>query len=278
MRRLPYYLEKFAPERAVAFRVANSEFSVLTSDGIDIKGFVLSGAEEETYVVVHGLMGHSRAPGYRQFAESLSRFGRVLTADLRGHGSSAGASTLGNKEALDVAALIKMARALAGTKKVTVVGFSMGAAAAIRAAVLLEPCDFLISVSSPAEWHGRRRWAAHRTALVWRVPGGTFALQMLTGVRIAPRWQDSESPLSVVPRIAPAPLLVVHGTSDQFFPPEEGRELFERAEHPKALWEIPGGGHAEGLFIDSGRAPDAARIDAFVNELVDHSRNLAPWR
>lgn len=278
MRRLPYYLEKFAPERAIPFQVDYSPCSVLASDGIEINGFVLSGPKDETYVVVHGLMGHSRAPGYRQFSESLSRYGRVVTADLRGHGSSAGASTLGNREALDVAALIKLARELEGTKKVTVVGFSMGAAAAIRAAALLEPCDFLISVSSPAQWHGRRRWAAHRTALVWRVPGGPFVLQMVTGVRIEPNWEDSESPLSVVSQISPAPLLVIHGTSDQFFPPEEGRELFERAQDPKALWEIPGGGHAEGLFIDPGRSADLGRIDAFVEELVDRSRSLVPWR
>lgn len=278
MRRLPYYLEKFDPERASAFEAENEPFSVVASDGIEINGFVLQGPGSDTYVVVHGLMGHSRAPGYRQFTESMSRYGKVVTADLRGHGISAGSSTLGNKEALDVAALIKKAKSIEGTRSVTVIGFSMGAAAAIRAAALFESCDSVVSISSPANWHGRRKWAAHRTALIWRVPGGTLALHMMTGVRIEPIWKDSQSPVSVVPKISPASLLIVHGTSDQFFPPEEGHELFERAGEPKAFWEIANGGHAEGLFINSGRPVDLSRIERFVDEVFDRSRTLTEWR
>lgn len=278
MKRLPYYLEKFDPEKAEPFEVENEPFVVWAADGTRIEGFLLEGPGLDLYVVAHGLLGHSRAPGYRQFVESLSRYGPVIAVDLRGHGISAGSSTLGNKEALDVAAITKEAKALDRWSTVTLIGFSMGAAAAIRAAALYEPCDSVVAISSPAEWHGRRRWAAHRTALIWKVPGGTFLMHMVTGVRIEPVWQESESPVSVVPKLAPSSLLIVHGGSDQFFPPQEARDLYDRAAEPKGIWEIPDAGHAEGIFVDQSKNVDMADVHWFVDQIVERSRRLSTWR
>ena len=154
-----------------------------------------------------------------------------------------------------------------------VVGFSMGAAAVVRSAALVEPVDAAVPVSGPAEWHvrpgcARRGRGSRRTALVWRLPGGTAAAGALTGVRIARQIPTGESPASVIGRIAPAPVLVVHGTKDPFFPVEEARDLYERAGEPKALWVIPGGGHAEGLFTEPGRPVARGAVDGFAEELV----------
>jgi len=46
-------------------------------------------------------------------------------------------------------------------------------------------------------------------------------------------------------RIAPTPLLIVHGDKDEFFPADHAEQLFEAAHQPKELWIVPGFGHAE---------------------------------
>ncbi|OEV25430.1 hypothetical protein AN220_13690, partial [Streptomyces nanshensis] len=60
---------------------------------------------------------------------------------------------------------------------------------------------------------------------------------------------------AAVPRIAPVPLLVVHGDQDPYFPVDHPLSLAEAAD-PEAceLWLRPGFGHAE-------NAADAALLD-----------------
>jgi fermentation-respiration switch protein FrsA (DUF1100 family) len=52
-------------------------------------------------------------------------------------------------------------------------------------------------------------------------------------------------PADAAARIAPTPLLIVHGDKDEYFPVEHAHELFDAAHDPKDLWIIPGFGHAE---------------------------------
>ena len=52
-------------------------------------------------------------------------------------------------------------------------------------------------------------------------------------------------PAEAAAKIAPVPLLIVHGDQDPYFPPEHARQLYLAAGEPKELWLIPGMGHAE---------------------------------
>jgi fermentation-respiration switch protein FrsA (DUF1100 family) len=54
-----------------------------------------------------------------------------------------------------------------------------------------------------------------------------------------------EAPHEVAARIAPVPLLIVHGDADAFFPTEHGLQLYDAAREPKELWIETGFGHAE---------------------------------
>ena len=53
------------------------------------------------------------------------------------------------------------------------------------------------------------------------------------------------APHELVGRIAPTPLLIVHGDADHYFPVEHAEQLFTAANEPKQLWIEPGFGHAE---------------------------------
>jgi hypothetical protein len=129
--------------------------------------------------------------------------------------------------------------------------------------------DAAIAISGPADWRdaGQRGRGARRTALIWRVPGGLAAARALTGVRLSGQVPNRDSPVEVVAQISPAPILIVHGSADPFFPPEEAEDLYDKAGDPKDLWIIPGGGHAEGLFsLGPSVVPEI--VDAFSVELL----------
>lgn len=53
------------------------------------------------------------------------------------------------------------------------------------------------------------------------------------------------SPVDSVPLIAPAPLLVVHGDKDPYFPLDHPRMLVDAAQGGAELWLERGMGHAE---------------------------------
>jgi fermentation-respiration switch protein FrsA (DUF1100 family) len=50
-------------------------------------------------------------------------------------------------------------------------------------------------------------------------------------------------PLDVVASISPRPLLVVHGSDDEWVRADQGRLLYERAKEPRRYVEIDGANH-----------------------------------
>lgn len=56
------------------------------------------------------------------------------------------------------------------------------------------------------------------------------------------------SPEELVDRIAPRPLLIVHGGENELHKPAEARSLYQHAHEPKRLEIIEGAGHTEWMF------------------------------
>jgi pimeloyl-ACP methyl ester carboxylesterase len=57
-------------------------------------------------------------------------------------------------------------------------------------------------------------------------------------------------PAAVVDRIAPRPLLLIHGQENRLHSVEESRDLYARAKEPKRLVILDGSGHTEWVFDD----------------------------
>jgi pimeloyl-ACP methyl ester carboxylesterase len=57
-------------------------------------------------------------------------------------------------------------------------------------------------------------------------------------------------PEALVGRLAPRPLLLVHGSENRLNPPEESVELHRLAGEPKELVLVPGAGHTEWMYDD----------------------------
>lgn len=76
-----------------------------------------------------------------------------------------------------------------------------------------------------------------------RVVGGQLGASLIT---------DELSPRDFVKKLAPVPLLVVHGAKDEVVPVAQGRQLFEAAGEPKTLFEVKAGRHGTALSNDDG--------------------------
>jgi len=220
--------------------------TLTASDGVRLDGAHLPGPKKLCIVQAHGFTCHWRQPFQRAIADRFHTSAGVLSFDFRGHGRSGGRSTVGDLEVLDLEAAVHRAHEL-GYERIAVAGFSMGGAVAVRHAALHGGIDALAAVSSPARWYYRgtpnmRRvhWAIERRT-------GRLAARLARGTRIAATgWNPvPEAPHEVAGRIAPTPLLVVHGDADSFFPLEHAEQLYGAARDPRELWIEPSFGHAE---------------------------------
>ncbi|OUD01694.1 alpha/beta hydrolase, partial [Streptomyces swartbergensis] len=134
------------------------------------------------------------------------------------------------------------------------VGFSMGGSVVLRHAALHpRQTDAVVSVSAPARWY--YRGTAPMRRLHWLVtrPEGRVVSRYGFRTRIHHRDWDPVplSPVEAVPRIAPTPLLIVHGDADGYFPVDHPRMLAAAAADQGELWLEPGMGHAEHAASDA---------------------------
>jgi pimeloyl-ACP methyl ester carboxylesterase len=216
------------------------------ADGVPLWAGHRPGPTRLGIVVAHGLTGSAHRTAVRRVVQVLSRCGGVVSFDFRGHGRSGGHSTVGDLEILDLAAAVNWARRL-GYAHVATVGFSMGAAVALRHAAAIGGVAAVAAISGPARWYYRGTAAMRRAHWVIESRWGRLTGRVLRRTRIAASgWQpEPEPPHEAAARIAPTPLLLVHGDRDRLFPVTHAQALYRAAGEPKQLWIEPGFGHAE---------------------------------
>jgi fermentation-respiration switch protein FrsA (DUF1100 family) len=157
-----------------------------------------------------------------------------------------------------------------GVARVVVLGVSLGAGSAILAAANDPAIDAVIAESPFTSMQdyveqltdqnlGRSRLGAFvpRAALSTWWPQLVVAF---TSWRVGAH--DLAAPIEVIDRIAPRPILLIHGTEDTAFVPEHSVRLFEKANMPKQLWLAPGAVHTRvyEAYPDEYRARVAAML------------------
>jgi pimeloyl-ACP methyl ester carboxylesterase len=247
-----------------------------TEDGERLAVLHLPGPAEPdrptAVVVAHGFTGSLQRPALRAVIERLARHAGVIAFDFRGHGRSSGHSTLGDKEILDLDAAVRHARSL-GYRQVVTCGWSMGGSVVLRHAALKRDVDAVVSVSAVSRWFYRDTAPMRRVHWAIETRLGRLVARHALKTRISGAgWPEvPESPVEVVGRIAPIPLLLVHGDADHYFPVEHPHALLEAAGEPKELWLLEGFGHAE-----NAATPELLdRIGAHLGELVARGRPTA---
>jgi fermentation-respiration switch protein FrsA (DUF1100 family) len=217
----------------------------------------------ETDRVILGLTGY-RSPksDLIGIGSALWRAGfNVLLFDYQGHGHGPSAPvTLAHRELRDVHFALDYALRRLPNARVGVIGYSMGAALAILAAAE-RPEIRVVVADSPFATHADV--VTHAIARTIHLPGEPFLaaadyfLERRAGYRSA-----DVSPLRVVVKIAPRPLLLIHGTEDLTIPYTHTERLYEAAGAPKELWIAEGAAHCGAYFLD--RPAYTQRVTSFL--------------
>ena len=255
------------------FGAEHETLDVRTADGFRLAAWYLPGSLPAAIVVSGGY--RSRAGDVLGISAALQRAGfHVAVYGWRGTpGSEPAAHTLGVYERNDLRAAIEALAARLGPVPIGLLGYSMGGAVSISVAAD-EPRVRAVCTDSafadPTELIGDRVHSAFRVpaALIMTPVAAIFARR--TGARLS-----DFRPVWVVGRIAPRPILIIHGDADDTVPARHAQLLYDAAGEPKELWLLPGVGHVGAYFAD--RREYVRRVTGFFREglLVAASRQAA---
>ncbi|MCM8812932.1 MAG: lysophospholipase [Candidatus Omnitrophica bacterium] len=199
-------------------------------------------------ILAHGFFNAKDAYLFRALAEELGTEYDCVVFDFRGHGKSSGLFSWTARERFDLRAAVDYTQGC-GYLSIGLIGFSLGAAVGILETAENPAINSLISVSAPSDiykidYHFWKKgmWEDLKLNVGCKGKG--------KGIRPGNPFLAKVPPVQVVARIAPRPVLFIHGEDDWLINVRHSRWLFARAAEPKKLVIIEGGGHAEKLFDD----------------------------
>lgn len=231
--------------------LAYEAISLRTEDGLDLSGWwIPAEVTRGTVIFLHGYgASKTQALGVASFLHDAGY--SVLAFDFRAHGESEGDhTTIGIDEARDVraAAMYTIAREGADLP-IALLGWSMGAAAALNAGATLPPQVRAIIVDS-----GFARLAnvvSNNLAVFTGLPQYPFAPLILHYASSMAGHGPGENEPARQARALYRPLLVIQGMSDNIASPDDdGRALAASAGSFASLWLVPNVGHVEARRVE----------------------------
>ena len=236
-------------------------------DGTILRGWYIPALRPtgRAVVVVAGIDSNRLAGGISlRLAVDLVADGfDVLAFDLRAQGGSDGDTlSFGAREQDDVLGAVAVARAR-GARHVAVVGFSMGAAAAMVAAARSSDIEALVLDSAFADL---RDTLGAGIGSTWHMPGpivdyALFLYGLLSGTDPA-----SVVPADAVPTLASRPMLFIAGADDRTVRPTDGANMARAAGAKAEYLLVPGAGHVGAFVVDPSAY--AGRVRAFLAAAV----------
>jgi len=218
--------------------LAYTDVSFTTADDLLLWGWHLPGKNGATVILVHGF-ARDRSELLPEARWLVEQGYSALLFDSRAQGASDGAYiSLGHLERLDIRAAVDFVLEQSPDERIGVMGYSMGAVAAIQAAAEDPRIRAVVAVSPFATL---REAVNHRLAhLRPLAPLIAWWGERMTGLRL-----DDLRPVDRVAAISPRPLLIMQADDDKMVPPESGQRLYRAAAMPKELWSAPGVAHVD---------------------------------
>src|SRR5215813_5251795 len=219
------------------------------SEGHDLVGvlYLAHGSKPKpTVLLLHG------CPGLEQnldlAAELRDRGWNALVFHYRGCWGSSGRYDL-RTITTDVAAAVDYLQSgehpSVDRNRIAVIGHSLGGWAAVLAAARDQRLRAVGVIGGVADLGGMQRSGVLVSAAEIREEIARFVaaepdefLQQWAEVAAEPQ------PVDLAHSLSPRPLLVVHGSDDEWVPLEQARTLHERAREPRRYVEIPGANHS----------------------------------
>lgn len=242
-------------ERTLNLPVEHISFSSLKGEH-QVHGFYLSREDSTTTVVL--------SPGYRRGLKDILEMCKplwdaghqVLAFEYYGHGGVVGIPiTLGYREIDDFLGAIAYIKQRDPSTHIGAIGYSMGAVVTLMGAARTQVVEAVVADSAFASSWSAVELAVHRAfRLRSRLPGWMLTLlysttDLLLWWRAGYRFHQVE-PYQDVAKIAPRPLLFIHGTNDAIVSLDNAMRLYEAAHFPKRLWLIEGAKHSKGYLVD----------------------------
>ena len=210
-----------------------------------------------TVLHIHG--NAANITGHYAFVRWLPEAGyNVLTFDYRGFGRSEGRVTR-DGAVRDAAAALDFLhnRDDVAAERIVVFGQSIGGVVAIVLAADRQGDIRAVVVDSA--------FTSHRDIVRFHVSRNPFLTVLAWWFPfMVPKGHDA---IDCVSRIAPVPMLFMHGTADRITPSAMSQRLFAAANEPKDLWLIEGMEHTEVWEAQPKTA--RARLLAFFSAALD---------
>jgi hypothetical protein len=252
---LPYRGHVLTPDR-VGLQYEDVYFD--SRDGVRLHAWWLPAQGEALGTVLHL---HGNAENISTHIGNVfwlpARGFNVFLLDYRGYGVSHGSPTIEGVQAdIESAMQTLLARADVDRARIVVFGQSLGGALAIYNVAHSPYREYVRALIVESAFTSFRGIAREKLADFWL----TWPLQYPLSWTVS----DDYSPLPVVDRISPIPLLIMHGDRDVIVPLRHGEQLYAAAREPKALWVVPGGGHIEAMRDESRRD----RLVAYIRSVL----------
>ena len=237
------------------------------ADGVNLEGWVISPPEPHgTVLLFHGYSA-SRSTMIDEADEFFELGYAVVLIDFRGCGGSDGTTTtLGYREAADVAAAVEQTRSLNLPRPIILFGPSMGGAAILRSIAVHNVRPDAVIIESV---FGSMAGAVRNRFDVMRVPSFPAAelLVFWGGVQVG--FSGFEHNPVDYARFCAMPTLVLHGDADRMARPVEGRAIYDALTGPKELAWFAGADHVAMHSADPERWRTV--VSHFLNRHIPNS-------
>ena len=248
-RRLIYHPEKDLHSDPSNLGLAYEDAVFTASDGVRLHGWYVPGSRDVTFLWFHGNAGNisHRLSNLKEMHDELAV--NILIFDYRGYGQSRGTPSEQGTY-LDAMAALGYLRTREDVPidQIVYYGRSLGGAIAVELAAQEPPYGLVLESSFPSVPYMARK--ANPLLPLWRLLRTKY---------------DSAAK---VPHIQ-APLLQIHGDSDDTVPLEAGRALFEAANTPKEFYVIPGADHNDTYLV--GGTAYWEKLREFIDNLSQSS-------
>lgn len=232
-----YFPTRDEPTTPAAWGFKFETVDFKSGDGTPLHGWFIPGRSKLPKATVVFSHGNAGSISYHMgFVMWLAEAGyNVLMYDYRGFGKSGGSvdrrgmiddvkaafAYAAKRKDVDHTRLISYGHSLGGAQSVTALGET--------------PVKGLRAIIIDGAFASYQKMAS--------VIGGQLGASLVT---------DELSPKDFVEKLAPVPLLVVHGDRDEVVPLSQGKQLFEAAGQPKTFFEVKNGRHGTSLSENDG--------------------------
>jgi fermentation-respiration switch protein FrsA (DUF1100 family) len=233
-----------------------------SKDGTRLNGWFIPAVGSVKGTVIHFHGNAENITNHYLFVQWLPKEGfNLFVFDYRGYGASSGKPDREGMVEDSVAAINYIRqRSDVDSHRILIFGQSLGGALAL-AAVAQDSKDGIQAVVVESAFASYRSIAREKLDGFWLTWPFQWPLAWLL-------ISDEQSPLLILRKIGPIPLLVIHGDADQVVSYSQGRQIYQAASPPKEFWTVAGGRHTE-AFTRYGKEYRPRLINFFEERLRD---------